>query len=175
MAERWPDVVWLNGPFGVGKTTVAEALVTRIDAAVVVDPELIGLVLRSALPEPELVDDFQALAQWRRLTVETVRGTARGSCVIVPMTVVDQGVFDETVGSLRREGVDLAHVTLMAPAEVIRERLRNRDGETNAWAKARVEMGVEALGDERFSVHVNAAERSSEELADAILEMVMSR
>jgi hypothetical protein len=152
---------------------VAESLVTRIDTLVAVDPELIGLALRSTLPESERVDDFQDIVEWRRLTCETVLETVRGgSKVVVPMTVVSSRYFDETVGALRRDGVTVAHFTLMAPPAVVHDRLRIRDGEANGWARERVETGIAALADERFAIHVGAADRTPEELAAAIAGVV---
>ena len=52
-------VVWLNGAFGVGKTTVGLALAAGLPDARIVDPEQIGRRLRQALPvalrTPELL------------------------------------------------------------------------------------------------------------------------
>src|SRR5690348_7546872 len=43
-------VIWINGAFGVGKTTVARALHERWPDAVVFDPEQLGFVLRRIVP-----------------------------------------------------------------------------------------------------------------------------
>ena len=43
-------VIWLNGAFGVGKTTVARALAAELPDALVVDPEDIGRMLRKVVP-----------------------------------------------------------------------------------------------------------------------------
>jgi hypothetical protein len=43
-------IVWINGPFGVGKTTVAERLVHDWPGATLFDPEVLGY--------PGLVEDF---------------------------------------------------------------------------------------------------------------------
>jgi deoxyadenosine/deoxycytidine kinase len=40
-----PVIVWLNGGFGAGKTTLAEELHRRLPDAVVYDPEDVGLML----------------------------------------------------------------------------------------------------------------------------------
>ena len=40
-----PLVVWIDGAFGVGKTTVAEELVTMLPDAMLFDPELRTVVL----------------------------------------------------------------------------------------------------------------------------------
>ena len=38
-------IIWLNGGFGAGKTTLAEELHRRLPDAVVYDPEDVGLML----------------------------------------------------------------------------------------------------------------------------------
>ncbi|MFI9155442.1 hypothetical protein [Streptomyces sp. NPDC053367] len=42
-------IVWLNGPFGGGKTTLASGPYSAPPGATVADPEAVGDLLRSAL------------------------------------------------------------------------------------------------------------------------------
>jgi len=58
-------VVWLNGAFGIGKSTVAELLAERLGDAIVFDPELIGAGLRAERAEWRGLDDFQDIPEWR--------------------------------------------------------------------------------------------------------------
>jgi adenylylsulfate kinase-like enzyme len=57
MRDGTAVIVWLNGPFGVGKTTTARALVDVLPGSRLLDPEHVGLLLRDTLNEP--VGDFQ--------------------------------------------------------------------------------------------------------------------
>jgi deoxyadenosine/deoxycytidine kinase len=43
-------IIWLNGGFGAGKTTLAEELHRRLPEAVVYDPEDVGLMLWTTIP-----------------------------------------------------------------------------------------------------------------------------
>jgi hypothetical protein len=63
-----PMIIWLNGAFRAGKTALAEELHRRLPAAVVFNPEDVGLMLWKWL-EPN--DDFQDLPSWRELVVAT--------------------------------------------------------------------------------------------------------
>ena len=67
----WAVVIWLNGAFGVGKTSVARLLVERLEGATLVDPEKLGFLLQR-LPG-RARGDFQDMAAWRRGTVHAVR------------------------------------------------------------------------------------------------------
>jgi adenylylsulfate kinase-like enzyme len=64
-ALTWGAVLlWINGPFGGGKTAAAYELRRRVDQSIVCDPEHLGYGLHRMLP-PELRTDFQSLAAWR--------------------------------------------------------------------------------------------------------------
>ena len=45
-----PVIIWLNGGFGAGKTTLAAELHRRLPDAVVFDPEQVGSMLWKSLP-----------------------------------------------------------------------------------------------------------------------------
>ncbi len=66
-------IIFLNGPFGVGKTTTAQVLVERLPHAMVYDPEVMGSYLHYLLKTVDLVADFQEYVLWRTLTVEVAR------------------------------------------------------------------------------------------------------
>ena len=51
-----PLIAWINGAFGVGKTTVAEELVTLPPDAMRFDPELLWMLLRVVIPADEQTD-----------------------------------------------------------------------------------------------------------------------
>jgi vacuolar-type H+-ATPase catalytic subunit A/Vma1 len=54
-------LVWINGPFGGGKTVTAHELARRCEGAVVCDPEEVGFGLRRAMPREAWTEDFQDL------------------------------------------------------------------------------------------------------------------
>ncbi|MGA5556101.1 AAA family ATPase [Streptomyces lavendulocolor] len=88
-------IVWLNGPFGGGKTTLAAGLRRALPGAVVADPEAVGDLLRSTLAGHALHPrDYQDLPLWRQLTGAFVAGLVRhmGGPVIAPMTVLNPRV-----------------------------------------------------------------------------------
>ena len=80
-------VVFINGSFGIGKTTVCHLLAAQLPGGIVFNPEPMGVVLMhlAALGRrPQ--DDFQDLAAWRWLGTRAIR-IAHGlrRTVIVPM------------------------------------------------------------------------------------------
>ncbi|MGC9542360.1 AAA family ATPase [Streptomyces sp. UG1] len=120
-------LLWINGPFGGGKTQTAHEIRRRLPGSVICDPEHIGFGLRRTLP-PELRGDFQDLTSWRQGVVEVLdlALTKHDGVVIAPMTVTDSDYFAETVGRLGELGHDVRHFTLLAERETVLRRLRER-------------------------------------------------
>ena len=143
-------ILWLNGPFGVGKTTVARLLTNRR----LVDPERIGFVMRRTFWRGR---DYQDVTLWRRLAVRQVRRAARKGPVVVPMTIVRRDVLDEVVGTLN----DVRLVALVAPDDVIAARARADDLDPGAkrWRLDNLERCVTAFADPSLGKHVDATRR----------------
>ncbi|MFF3741965.1 AAA family ATPase [Streptomyces sp. NPDC002566] len=120
-------LLWINGPFGGGKTQTAHEIRRRLPGSVVCDPEHVGFGLHRMLP-PALREDFRDLASWRLGVVEVLDLALRkhDGVVIVPMTLTDPDHFAETVGRLRELGHDVRHFTLLAERETVLRRLRER-------------------------------------------------
>ncbi|MDD9382825.1 ATP-binding protein [Streptomyces sp. ZAF1911] len=152
-------IVWLNGPFGGGKTQTAHALHRRVAESVVCDPEHVGFGLHRMMPLA-LRGDFQDLPAWRQGVFEVLDLAAREhpGVVIVPMTVTDSGYFAETVGRLRERGHDVCHFALPAERETVLRRLRERGLgrglKREGFAVARLDGCLEALREEEFAEHV---------------------
>jgi AAA domain len=163
-------IVWLNGPFGVGKTTVAAELVRRRPAARAYDPEKLGWVLNRTVGvfHP---GDYQHLRLWRRGTVTGATLRARRvDPLIVPMSVLRRGHVEELLGGLRRRGHEVRHVLLDASPDVLVERIEaDQVPDPRVWrldtvgAYLSARPGLRALGDV-----VNTDELSPGEVADAV-------
>src|SRR4051794_34779588 len=141
-------LIWINGAFGAGKTSVARRIAALRPDALLFDPEQIGFLLRRMLPG-EGLSDFQDRPLWRRLTLLMLAeadASAKGP-VIVPMTLANPAYFDERVGGLRGSGVALHHFPLTATAATLRRRLRRRLDwpASRRWALARTEACAAAL------------------------------
>ncbi|MEW1635435.1 AAA family ATPase [Streptomyces sp. NPDC093801] len=119
-------IVWLNGPFGGGKSTLAAGLCRALPGATVADPESVGDLLRSTLaghaPRP---GDYQDLPLWRELTGVFVAGLVRhtGGPVIVPMTVLDPAYAEEIFTPLRQADGGFHHLVVHAGPAALQERI----------------------------------------------------
>ncbi|MGW2661038.1 AAA family ATPase [Nocardia tengchongensis] len=120
-------LLWINGPFGGGKTQTAHELQRRLPGSVICDPEQVGYGLHRMLPA-SMRGDFQDHASWRQGVFEILDLvlTEHDGTVIVPMTIVEPQYFAETVGRLREKGHEVRHFALLAERETILNRLRDR-------------------------------------------------
>ena len=99
-------IVWINGAFGSGKTTVATEVHRRLPGSMLYDPEMVGFFLGHVVPESDS-GDFQDLPIWRTMVGDLAQALVRhyGGPLVVPMTVVDPGYLDEIVGPVRAAGI----------------------------------------------------------------------
>ncbi|MEU5138267.1 AAA family ATPase [Streptomyces sp. NPDC021139] len=187
-------LLWINGPFGGGKTQTAHEIRRRLPGSVVCDPEHAGFGLRRMLP-PELrgargprplIENFQDLVSWRQGVVEVLdlALTGHDGVVIAPMTVTDSGYFAETVGRLRELGHDVHHFTLLAERETVLRRLRERGlghalryvtgkgarsgPRRESWAVRQLDHCLERLVEPEFAEHLWTDHTSVPKTADRI-------
>jgi chloramphenicol 3-O-phosphotransferase len=162
-------ILLLNGAFGIGKTTVARRLRSRLPGSAVFDPEWVGLALRLLSPT---VEDYQDLPAWRRLTVAGVRAMrAFRRTVIVPMAFTNLAYLNEIRGGAGRADPDVRHLCLVAPLEVVEERLSLRSGgKIPAWQLRRARDCCAVHGDPAFAEQVPTDARDPDEIASEIAE-----
>lgn len=141
-ASLGPVIIWINGAFGAGKTTLAEELHRRLPEAVMYNPEDVGLMLWKWMRP---AGDFQHLPSWRELVVATALSLRRhhSETLIVPMSLIRDAYRAEILGGLADAGEEVLHVFLEADADVLRERLNARVTHPDKeWDQAAREFGM---------------------------------
>lgn len=174
-------IVWVNGAFGSGKTTLVEELRPRWPEALVYDPEMVGYVLREIVEVP--TGDFQDLRLWRRQVAELAVGLVEeyGRPVLVPMTLVNPAYVREIFGALKEAGVDVHHFFIKASREVLEKRINGRsftpdhpeqDERVRNWCKEKIEpclAAADALPEDTVFLD---GELTPQALADQVLARV---
>lgn len=171
-------ILFINGSFGVGKSTVAELLVRRIPNSMLYDPEEVGICLSHIVRPIERFEDFQDLPMWRTLTITTAQllKQSYGRTLVMPMTVWYEPYFHEIIHGLRQFEPDLLHVCLTAPAETIFARLEGRRHEHTAenyrWISQRIERCVQVFQSPTFAVQVATDDCTPEEIVNSIVTLL---
>ncbi|MFF3645264.1 AAA family ATPase [Streptomyces sp. NPDC002564] len=171
-------IVWINGAFGSGKTTLVEEVRKRRPEALVFDPETVGFVLREIVAPP--TGDFQDLRLWRRQVASLAVGLVEEHRrpVLVPMTLVEPRYVAEIFGALKEAGIASHHYFLDASEEVLVRRIDGRsftpdapeqDERVRAWCKSRIVACRAARATLPDDTTFLDAESTPAELADEIL------
>ena len=136
-------IVWLNGPFGVGKTTTARALLEAEPRWALFDTEHVGFMLRHVLAKRRPAPDFQDWASWRRVVVASLAAVhdELEDTIVVPQTVVVETYWREIAAGLRAHGMPLYAFTLHADHPAHERRIDTDTVEVDAagWRRLRRE------------------------------------
>jgi adenylylsulfate kinase-like enzyme len=179
-------MIWINGAFGAGKTTLAEELHRQMPDALAFDPEYVGSILQRWVPSPES-GDFQDIPLWRRLVVECAVGMAAdyGRPVIIPMTLVNAAYREEIFGLIGKAGERVVHVFLDVPPEELHRRIDDQvlhaeDPAADASARAFRHRNVGRCAAARAELPagtliLRADKYTPAELADLVLGQLSTR
>jgi hypothetical protein len=176
-------LLWINGPFGGGKTQTSHELQRRLPGSIICDPEHVGFGLHRTLPR-RLRGDFQDIPAWRQGVYE-VLDLALTECdetLIAPMTVIEPKYFEETFGRLRERGHDVRHFALLAERDTVLRRLRERGfghalqltaGQNaslrhESFAVAKLDRCLEQLSEPVFAEHLWTDHLTVPQVADHI-------
>lgn len=164
-------IVWLNGPFGVGKTAVAEALLDARTDWSLFDPEERGVeLLRTAAQD---VDDFQDLPTWRTSFVTDALAKDGSSDVVIPMTVRRLDYYREIVDGMKSV-TEVRPIRLTASDTTLRERIvgDQRQPTAVAWRLKHLSACVDTFNDPVFGDHIGTDGRTPAKIAALILVMI---
>lgn len=163
-------ILWINGAFGSGKTTISYELKRRIPNSFVYDPENVGYFIRKNIPAQILKEDFQDHVIWREINfsiLQTITNDFPG-IIIVPMTIVNPQYFNEIIEKLRLSGVEVFHFTLQANRETLLKRLRRRGDNKNSWPAKQIDRCISGLSQDMFKVHIQTDNLTPEEIINLI-------
>jgi len=163
-------IIWINGTFGSGKSTTAYELHRRIKESHVYDPERFGYVLMRNVPRTIAKSDFQDYPLWREDNYKLLKQIAEqySGILIVPMTLTNEVYFNQIVGRLRVDGIEIKHFTLSATEETIEKRLKKRLEGKNSWAYKQMAKRLESLEQDIFQEHIHTDSMTVDEVVETI-------
>lgn len=169
-------ITWLNGTFGVGKTTTARQLAAAVPNSRIFDPETIGFMLRPVLHSVP-VRDFQDWKPWRHLVVETASQILDyvGGSLIVAQSVLVEQYWDEIQSGLHRAGIPVHHFVLHADPDTLTHRIHTDTIERGArqWRLDHLPDYQQALGWLSIRAHViDTTPKTPDQVAQLIAEAI---
>ena len=163
-------IIWVNGAFGAGKTQTAHELKRRIPNSIIYDPEQVGFFINKNIPKELTKGDFQHHEIWREFNFKTLKyiHSHFNGTIIVPMTIVNPQYYEEIIGHLKDEGIDVHHFVLGASKEILQKRLKSRFEKKNSWAEQQIERCMTGLEHDIFDGRIDTNNLTTEQVAETI-------
>lgn len=170
-------IIWINGAFGSGKSSVARELGKYLAHSFLFDPENMGFYLRENLPKELKQKDFQDISLWRDLNYEMLSYMANhfNGKIIVPMTLVRPEYFEKVVQKLKKEGFSVQHFTLVASKETLLARLKTRGDGEDSWPAQQIDRCMKSLSEEKFEKFIETDDMSLSEVTREILASIQEQ
>lgn len=177
-------IIWINGPFGGGKTTLANALMNLIPNSIIFDPEQIGFIIHKTVPESRS-EDFQNFPMWREHVILFIKNFEKqfGKNLIIPMTLVNPEYINEIHTSLKSNTSKFYHYFLNIDETTLKNRITEqimvplnaeRDQEIRQWRLDQVTRCLEAARSmPKDTVFLDSGLSSPNELAQKILSTIV--
>lgn len=171
-------IIMINGPFGVGKTTVANKLLTLLPNSMLYDPEDVGFMLHKLTngvrKKGENTGNFQDMVLWRSITVEVAAGLQEryGRDLIIPMTLAVPDYYREIRDGLKQVDGLFYHFCLMASFDVLHKRILGRGDLAESWSFHKTERSIIALQSSLYEEHINAGKYDVNSIAKLIIKRV---
>ena len=162
---------WLNGAYGVGKTTVAKRLQARLTNAHIFDPELVGDGIRDNYPEALFCEIYEEYPIWLDTCCRLLKDLyeRHDGDVVAPMTLLREASYAAILGRLQDEGVPVKYIYLDADEATLRHRLIDLGREKpDSWCVRHIPACLIAQAADTHAVHIDTVNRTPEDIADEI-------
>ena len=163
-------IIWLNGAFGAGKTQTAHELKRRIPNSIIYDPEQVGYFINKNIPKELTKGDFQHHEIWREFNFKTLKyiHSHFNGTIIVPMTIVNPQYYEEIIGRLKDDRIDVQHFVLGASRETLQKRLKSRFEKKNSWPEQQINRCMTGLEHDIFDGRIDTNNLTTEQVAETI-------
>lgn len=168
-------IIWINGTFGVGKTTISEELHKKLKDSYIYDPEMAGEFIWNNLPDCiSRKGDFQDIPMWCDFNYQMLKYIYENypGIIIVPMTLVNKEYYSQIIGRLINEGVPIHHYILTAEKSTILNRLTKRGEVDNSWASQQIDRCLTAFEKDIEGIKINTSNLSTEEIVRTIIKAI---
>lgn len=161
-------IIWLSGAYGVGKSTLAEAMAAKMDNAMIFDAEEVGNAVRENYPNCPygyIFEDYPLWGEFCYMLLKDIHEKFHKD-ILVPMTLVRKESYG-IIEKLNRGGIETHLVILEASYRTIHDRILARGEEEGCWCMENIELarsGSAALP----GIHIQTDERTVDELVNIV-------
>ncbi len=164
-------IIWINGPYGVGKSTLAETLHRKNPNSFIFDAEAVGNAVRDNLP-PERFNGyiFEGYPMWFSVCSALLHDIARDFSgeIYVPMTLVRADSFNKIAAPLIAQGHTVKHILLTSTHDVVRDRILTRGENETCWCMQHINLCLERQKSFENVIRIKSHDATVEELAASV-------
>lgn len=134
-------IIWISGAYGVGKSTLAEAMATQMEQALIFDAEEIGNAVRGNYPNCPYGYIFEDYPLWCEFCYSLLKDihTKFHRDILVPMTLLRTESY-QIIQRLKDDGIETELVILEADAQTIHDRILQRGEEEGCWCMENIAL-----------------------------------
>ncbi len=133
-------IIFLSGPYGVGKSAVAEVLSPRLNA-LVFDAEAVGNAVRGSYPDWPCGAVFEDYSLWADFCATLLKDLhlRYGRDILVPMTLMRPSSRANLIDRLNEDGIPSCLIVLTASYKTVHDRILLRGEDENCWCMQHIE------------------------------------
>jgi len=168
-------ILWINGAFGSGKSSVADEINKRLSKSFIYDPEQIGYFLWNNFPdELKRKGNFQHMPIWREFNYKILKHITANytGVVITPMTIYVKQYYDEIIENLRSDGIIVKHFILSASKQTIINRLIEREAAVDGWEYQHIDVCLNAFEAEISEHKIDTESKCIVEISSEIISLL---
>lgn len=167
-------IYWINGPYGVGKSTLASKLHEINSNSFIFDAEVVGNAIRDNMPK-ELFNGyiFEKYNLWFEMIFKLLKEITHkfDGDIYIPMTLVYEDSFNKIEKLLKKSNIEIKHILLESTYEVVKERILKRGESEDCWCIMNIGLCIENQSKFNNVVRIKSTNKSVNELAQIILKL----
>ncbi len=167
-------IIWINGTYGVGKTTVANEIAKIYTGrSKVLDPD--NLWLSSLKKDPMIAfgDGTYPQSNKNFITIlsdkiHTITSNYDG-LIIIPMAITEKTSYDTFINTNQ---ADIKHFILEANTDILNKRICNNIGRDINLATSSMEKNIAFLNSITNAIHIETSNLLPDEVANYIIGII---
>lgn len=165
-------IIWISGAYGVGKSTLADAMAAKINNVLIFDAEEVGNAVRGSYPGCPygyIFEDYPLWGEFCYMLLKDVHEKFHKD-ILVPMTLLRKDSYG-IIDKLNRDGIDTRLIVLEAGYQTVRDRILARGEEEGCWCMENIEPAISGCA-ALPGTHIRTDGKTVDELCDEVLNQI---
>ena len=166
-------IFWINGAYGVGKSTVAECLQNKLDKAHIFDAEEVGNAIRDNYPNESkhsmIFEDYPLWIETNYKLLLDIFNKYNGD-IIVPMTLIREQSYFGIIKMLEDSGISVKYIFLDGDYQTIHDRIIARGEKEDCWCMQNINSCLDIQNNEKHAIHINTVGKTIDDIVERIID-----